>query len=303
MNRPFVSLRPEITRTHALTLMDWLEDERVTRYLSDSRGVSRIIEQAIDRTQMPILTHLFNQSGRFYMAHDRNDIPVGFVRLAKTGPDWEIVLVIGDHENWSRGLGSSTICEGLKLAFFDLRAERVIAKIHPDNTRSLKAFQRCGFLPVRETSTLNSLSMTAGRYFQLLRGGAMQNGPVILITEMDKARLQDLIELERGPAIIELKHEIERAKVIGSQHVTKDVVTMNSRVAVQFAGEEREVELVYPQDADESSGRHSVLSDIGAAILGYREGDVIDWMVSGHPQRIAIQTVVYQPEASGEFHL
>lgn len=100
MNRPFISLCPEITRAHALTLMDWLEDERVTCYLSDSRDVSRSIEQAIDRTQLPILTHLFNRGGRFFMAYDRHDAPVGFVRLVKTGSNCEIVLVIGDSDKW-----------------------------------------------------------------------------------------------------------------------------------------------------------------------------------------------------------
>ena len=43
--------------------MDWLEDECVTRHLSDSRHVARFIEQVIDRVQLPILTHLFNQGG------------------------------------------------------------------------------------------------------------------------------------------------------------------------------------------------------------------------------------------------
>ena len=66
MNTPFVSLCPEITRTNALTLMDWLEDEDVTRFLSDSRHVSRLIEQVIGRVQLPILTHLFNRGGRFF---------------------------------------------------------------------------------------------------------------------------------------------------------------------------------------------------------------------------------------------
>ncbi|MGN6685446.1 MAG: hypothetical protein ACTHKD_15695 [Devosia sp.] len=70
MTLPFVSLRPEITRTHAMMLMDWLEDERVTRHLNESRNVSRFIADAIDRTQMPILTHLFNQGGRFLMVCD-----------------------------------------------------------------------------------------------------------------------------------------------------------------------------------------------------------------------------------------
>ena len=84
MNKPFISLCPEITRAHALKLMDWLEDDRVTCYLSDSRDVSRSIEHAIDRAQSPIVSHLFNQGGRFFMAYDRYDDPVGFVRLIKT---------------------------------------------------------------------------------------------------------------------------------------------------------------------------------------------------------------------------
>jgi regulator of nucleoside diphosphate kinase len=283
--------------------MDWLEDERVTRYLSDSSSVSRFIAQAIDRTQMPVLTHLFNQGGRFFMAHDRNDMPVGFVRLIKTGPDCEIVLVIGDHDNWGRRLGASTIREGLKLAFLEMRADTVIAKIHPDNARSLKAFERCGFALQRQTPTLNALSMTAGHYRALLRGGALADSTEIYITELDKARLEALITFEKGPAIVELEHEIERAIVVDPQQVARDVVTMNSKLVLQLDDEQREVALVYPQDADERSGKLSVLSDVGAAILGYQEGDAIDWMVADRTKRISIERVIYQPESAGDFHL
>ena len=303
MNKPFVSLRPEITRTHALTLMNWLEDERVTRYLSDSRSVSQFIAQAIDRTPMPILTHLFNQGGRFFMVYDRNDIPVGFVRLVKTGAECEIVLVIGDHDNWGRGLGASTIREGLKLAFLDMRAESVIAKIQPSNTRSLKSFERCGFDLKLETPTLNSLSMSSGRYRQLLREGAIGDSTDIYVTEVDKARLQSLLAFEDGEATVELEHEIERAIVVDPQHVAGDVITMNSRVVLQLDDEQKEVALVYPEDADERSGKLSVLSEVGAAILGYQEGDAMDWIVSERTRHIRIERVIYQPESSGDFHL
>ncbi|RYZ06973.1 MAG: GNAT family N-acetyltransferase [Alphaproteobacteria bacterium] len=303
MNKPFVSLRPEITRTHALTLMDWLEDERVTRYLNEASSVSRFIEQAIDRTQLPILTHLFNQGGRFFMAQDRDDKPVGFVRLIKTGRDCEIVLAIGDHDNWGRRLGASTIRAGLKLAFLDMRAANVIAKIHPENTRSLKAFLRCGFNLDSETPAINSLSMSFGRYLRLLRTGAMAASGDIYITEMDKDRLESLIECEQGPTVVELEHEIERAIVVEPQRVAPHVVTMNSKVALRLDNEKNEVALVYPQDADERDRKVSVLSDVGAAILGYKEGDAIDWMVSERTRRIMIEKVIYQPEASGDFHL
>ena len=303
MNKPFISLCPEITRDNALTLMDWLEDEDVTRYLSDSRHTSRFIEQAIGRVQLPILTHLFNQGGRFFMAYDRHNVPVGFVRLVKTGTDCEMVLVIGNRDNWGRKLGAGAIREGMKLAFLDMRAERLIAKIHPDNARSLKAFLHSGFLLESEMPAMTSLAISSTRYLRLLRESPAAHIADIYITEIDKARLEEVIESEHGPAIVELEHEIERAIVVASQRVAEDVVTMNSRVVLHVDDEEREVSLVYPQDADDRAEKLSVLSDVGAAILGYRKGDAIDWMVADRTRRILIDRVIYQPESAGDFHL
>jgi regulator of nucleoside diphosphate kinase len=63
------------------------------------------------------------------------------------------------------------------------------------------------------------------------------------------------------------------------------------------------VSLVYPQDADERAGKLSVLSDVGAAILGYRKGDAIDWVVEDRTRHIRIDRLLYQPESAGDFHL
>ncbi len=302
MNKPFISLCPEISRANALTLMDWLEDEDVTRYLSDSRHVSRFIEQVIGRVQLPILTHLFNQGGRFFMAYDRHDEPVGFVRLVKKGPDCEMVLVIGDRENWGRKLGASAIREGMKLAFLDMRADKLIAKIHPDNARSLKAFLRSGFLLESETPAMHSLAMASERYLRLLRESPAPDTSAIYITEIDKARLRSLIQFEQSSGIFQLEHEIERAVVVDPRQVAEDVVTMNSKALLQL-DDEIEVALVYPEDADSCAGKYSVCSDIGAAILGYQEGDAIDWRISDRTLRIEISKVLYQPEAAGDYHL
>lgn len=302
MNKPFISLCPEITRANALTLMDWLEDEGVTRYLSDSRHVSRSIEQVVGRVQLPILTHLFNQGGRFFMAYDRHDVPVGFVRLVKKGPDCEMVLVI-DRDNWGRKLGASAIREGMKLAFFDMRAEKLIAKIHPDNARSLKAFLRSGFLPESETPAMKSFAINSERYLRLLRESPAAHASVIYITEIDRARLRSLIELEQGPDIFELEHEIERAIVVDPRQVAGDVVTMNSKALLEVDNEEVQVALVYPEDADDGVERLSVCSGIGTAILGYKEGDAFDWRSPSRTRHIRIRKVLYQPEAAGDFHL
>ena len=303
MNKPFISLCPEITRANALTLMDWLEDEGVTRYLSDSRHVSRFIEQVIGRVQLPILTHLFNQGGRFFMAYDQNDAPVGFVRLVKVGRDCEMVLVIGDRDNWGRKLGAGAIREGMKLAFFDMRAEKLTAKIHPDNVRSLKAFLRSGFLLESETPAMTSLAMHSDRYLRLLRESPAAHTADIYITEIDKARLRSLLEVERGAEIFELEHEIERAIVVDPRQVPEDVVTMNSKALLQVDNKEVEVALVYPEDADDSAGKLSVCSGIGTAILGYKEGDAFNWRIPNRTCHIRIEKLLYQPEAAGDFHL
>ena len=303
MNQPFISLCPEITRADALTLMDWLEDEFVTQHLSDSRHVSRFIEQAIGRVQLPILTHLFNQGGRFFMAYDRDDVPVGFVRLVKTGSECEMVLVIGNRDDWGRQLGASTLREGMKLAFFEMRAHKLIAKIHPDNARSLKLFQRSGFVMDSQAPSLNSFGMTVERYLRLLREKRLGHAGDICITEIDLARLRHLVAFEPAPNVYELEHEIERALVVDPRQVPRDVVTMNSTAVLQMDGEEREVALVYPQDADEGAGKLSVFSGIGTAILGYREGDAFDCRTSDRTRRIRIGKVLYQPEAAGDFHL
>ncbi len=303
MNKPFIFLSPEITRSNALTLMDWLEDESVTRYLSDSRHVSRFIEQVIGRVQLPILTHLFNQGGRFFMACDRDDQPVGFVRLVKNGTDCELVLVIGNRDNWGRNLGASALREGMKLAFFDMRAEKLVAKIHPDNARSLKAFVRSGFLLDSETPSMKSFAMDSARYLRLLRETPAAHASEIYITEMDKARLKGLVDLDQSPDIFELEHEIERAIVVDSRQVADDVVTMNSKALLEVNDEEVEVALVYPEDADDSTEKLSVSSGIGTAILGYKEGDAFTWRVPNRTCHIRIRKVIYQPEAAGDFHL
>jgi regulator of nucleoside diphosphate kinase len=302
---PFVSLRPEVTRTHAMMLMDWLTDERVTRYLNESRDVSRSIGEAIDRTRMPILTQLFNQEdGRFFMVHDRNDAPAGFVRLIKSGPDCEIVLAIGNNATWGRGLGSSAIREALKIAFLGMRAESVIAKVHPDNSRSLKAFDRFGFRSASATATAPSLFLTAGRYRELLREPALRGAAEICITDLDRSRLQDLLLFERGqPGTVEVEHELERANVVAPQCISEDVVTMNSRISMRLDDEKMEVTLVYPDDKDERSGKLSILSDIGAAILGCRDGDAIDCLVANRTRSIRLGGIKYQPEAAGDLDL
>ena len=308
MKEPFVFLCSEITRENALTLVKWLKDKEVTKYLSDPQDVSDSIEQVVYNTNLPVLTHLFNRDGRFYMVYNKQNKPVGFVRLGKRGFDYEIVIVIGDRSNWGRKLGTWAIKESIKIAFFDFRAKKVIANIQKENRRSLRAFVNNGFKLEKVGKSFRTFSITMDRYLMFVNGKAVLAAR-IYITETDMERLEKNLESvlhsENVPEkfILDLEYEISRATIVDPKQISDDIITMNSRVLLHLDGEEMEVSLVYPQDADPDSNKMSVLSPIGTAILGYGEGSEIEWELPSGVSKIHVKKVLYQPEAAGDYHL
>ncbi len=133
------------------------------------------------------------------------------------------------------------------------------------------------------------------------------SGP-ILVTDRDKARLSEIVELfstKRYDVLVAfLRRELERAKVIASERVPRHVATMNSRVRYRddTTGDVLSVTLVYPGEEDDLLGRISILSPLGTALLGLSEGQSIAWTsLDGRRRRVTLLEVVYQPEAAGRF--
>lgn len=102
-----------------------------------------------------------------------------------------------------------------------------------------------------------------------------------------------------------LEAELELCKVVTPDEIPANVVTLNSRVKYLDldSQQERIMTLVFPSNADISAGRISVTTPIGAAILGYAEGDVVEWKGFSGRKAIRIEEVLYQPEAAGQYHL
>ena len=96
-----------------------------------------------------------------------------------------------------------------------------------------------------------------------------------------------------------LRHELDRARIVSSDQVGSKVVTMHSRVVIrdESSCEAITYTLVHPIQADHDAGRLSVLAPVGMAILGYREGDVVEWEVPAGIRRIRILEVLQQPGA------
>lgn len=140
-----VQLRQEIYKEDAWKIIDWLEDEEIIRYLNENQNVSKSIKQVIERVNMPILTHLFNQDGSFFIVTSNKEEPVGFLRLVPKMRGAEMVIVIGDKEKWGQGLGANAILQGMKYAFFNWRVDEIVAKINFKNQRSIRVFDKVGF--------------------------------------------------------------------------------------------------------------------------------------------------------------
>ena len=110
--------------------------------------------------------------------------------------------------------------------------------------------------------------------------------------------IDDYVRLRELVADHALAEELELAIVVPSDRIPKNVVTMNSRLiyADESTGQTREVELVYPSEADPVVGRISVLAPVGCALLGLSAGQSIDWnLPSGQVHRLRVERILSQP--------
>jgi regulator of nucleoside diphosphate kinase len=121
----------------------------------------------------------------------------------------------------------------------------------------------------------------------------------IVVAEADARRLRGLLSARReftahdGEHLRQLESELERAVLVAADAVPAEVVTMDSAVSVLdlASGERREYTLVYPAEANPAAGRISVLAPLGTALLGYREGDELEWTMPGGLRRLRIESV------------
>ncbi len=121
------------------------------------------------------------------------------------------------------------------------------------------------------------------------------------------SRLERLLTVtHKTKNVIALEEELGRAVTVPSDQIPANVVTMNSKVRFrdEVSGEESEVTLVYPQDANADEGKVSVLAPVGSALLGLSAGQTIEWeMPTGKTRKFKIVSVLYQPDAAGEYDL
>lgn len=130
--------------------------------------------------------------------------------------------------------------------------------------------------------------------------------PLRTMTELDYVRISKLLGRQTSATdkLPSLGAVLDMADLVPSREVAPDVVTMYTRVLVGGANgsPSRELTLCYPADAHVETGQVSVLSPIGAALLGLSAGGTARWTSPlGQAESLQVLAIQFQPEASGDY--
>ena len=121
--------------------------------------------------------------------------------------------------------------------------------------------------------------------------------PNIILSAEDYERLSALANAarKRMPVLAEeLADEVGRAHVLGKGERPQHIVCMNSKVEFRddTTGTVQMVTLVYPDQADISQAKVSVLTPVGTALVGLRIGDSITWEApNGQGRQLTVLSV------------
>jgi regulator of nucleoside diphosphate kinase len=124
--------------------------------------------------------------------------------------------------------------------------------------------------------------------------------PPITISDKDHERLTNLaLAVDHMPGVGDyLTRELSRATILPQDAIGPDVVTMYAQVEYrdESSGESHTVTLVYPGDQDIAAWKVSVLTPVGAALIGLSQGQTIEWETrSGGNKKLTVLQILRQP--------
>jgi len=91
----------------------------------------------------------------------------------------------------------------------------------------------------------------------------------------------------------QLQAKLQWALILESKRIPADVVTSQTRIRILdiASGTPHEFEFVSARDTDLWANRISLLAPLGAALLGYRADDEVEWLLPVGVRRLRIERV------------
>ncbi|MEO9893166.1 GreA/GreB family elongation factor [Aurantibacter sp.] len=98
-------------------------------------------------------------------------------------------------------------------------------------------------------------------------------------------------------SVEKLVGEMELALIQNEEDMPIDIIRFNSTVTIASEdGWNRTFKLVMPTDSDVRNNKISILTPMGAAVIGYSEGDTLVWEFPSGKKKITIEKVVQENE-------
>lgn len=119
--------------------------------------------------------------------------------------------------------------------------------------------------------------------------------PTVYVAAAQQEYLNRLAEHAAADGGDLLRRELERALVVSDEEAPRNFVQLNSVIEYEdlLSGRARTIKLVAPQDADIDQNRVSVVTAVGAAVLGLVPGETFSWLShDGRPRMLVITSVV-----------
>ncbi len=125
----------------------------------------------------------------------------------------------------------------------------------------------------------------------------------IILSKEDYEILSRFVKSNSGgisnSGLRKLATELQSAKIVDQEKLPDNTVRMRSKVKIQIQGDNKEMklQLVLPSEADIKQNKISVFAPLGSALIGYRQGDTIDWEVPGGTKVFKILEVTNEVDA------
>lgn len=119
----------------------------------------------------------------------------------------------------------------------------------------------------------------------------------IIVTERDYALISKFINYNPKNlsyyAYSRLVDELKEASIVAGDKTPQGVIGLNSEVMLyeNTLGKEIKVTLVLPSKVNPKNNMVSIFSPLGVALIGYREGDSLEWEVHGNVRKYKILQV------------
>jgi regulator of nucleoside diphosphate kinase len=126
---------------------------------------------------------------------------------------------------------------------------------------------------------------------------------MLIVSKEELPIIKSLIEKYPAADILEkrsrqkLYSELELAEVKSTVEMPAEVVRLNSIVSVQTSfGRKDGLKIVLPPESNLQKKKLSVMSSMGSALYGYREGSKVLWNLPNGEELIVIERVINEPE-------